>query len=445
MRYTEVLKFLEKRTWKKLAGWLERSIGPRTGGFHGFETVQADLAISGSGDHLLLVQAGILVWIAEGRPTNQPAQSWSATKKDIIADFQAMSVDQLGKYLDESQLWLEPAPVVVAQPVVVQPVRRPPPPPPGRPVMNTPAPRGNVNALASTLGSQIPAAAPRLNVGHAVHAPVSHTHAVTTPTAPSANRVVPHPPPPRARRLSKGPAKAPSSATELRALVEKMADLKNIVVSDIPLGYKKYLTEKLTNDLAEAPRGFLKDLAKRKGWLDVGKSVLTNKVGKCWGCASAAIYKLVADGAFDGVVIESMGVVDNDHHFVAVNRDSSTDVTKMSTWNAEAFIVDPWQANRLDWTTRAAGTPTKSQLCWSASDYPYKDSTMKSFCGFEPKDRTADRESLQAVGKSLHGAGVATGLAALQKCFVNHVSAKKKFRSACVCTGWCDTKDLVTG
>jgi len=436
MRYSEVLKFLEQRTWKKLAGWLERTIGPRSGGFPGFDTVQADLAISGSGDHLYLVQAGILYWIASGRPTNQPAQSWSATKKDIIADFQAMSVDQLGKYLDDTQLWVE-APPVVVQPAVVQPVRRPPPPPPGQ----------RVQTPVTAVRSHIPAPAPRLNVGHTahtVHQPVSHSHAVTTPASSAAGQVA-HPPPPPARRLSKGPAKAPNSAAELRALVEKMADLKNIVVSDIPLAYKKYLTEKLTNDLAEAPRGFLKDLSKPKGWLDVGKSVLTNKVGKCWGCASAAIYKLVADAAFDGVVIESMGVVDNDHHFVAVNRHPSTDLTRMSTWNGEAFIVDPWQANRLDWTTRAAGTPTKSQLCWSAGDYPYKDSTMKRFCGFDPKHRSGDRDNLQALGKSLHAAGIASGLAALQKCYVSHFSEKKKFKATCACTGWCDTKDAVTG
>jgi len=487
MRYKNALEFVEKN-WPALARWLEQQIGPRNSEP---SHVIADLAVMDRDSrHLFLVQAGLLVWIANGRPHG--SNNWANSKKEVTDRFLAMSSDALEQYLKDTQDSMAPqqvpTPSIPPRPnPVVQPASLPaqaqtrnpqpwfqdvvqaartPPTPAARPFhvvpqLNRsgaqPVPIPSRHAAVPP-SQQVPASPQILHpVGRTLPTPPART----LPTVPVSNRSgfqpAPTPrqpapvpparqlqtmpqPPARPRRISRGPALTRVNAEELIGTLEAMQELKTLMIADISLGrFGFYLTEKTTNQLAEQPKILLGRMENPEGWISLGRAVLTHKVGKCWSCAAAAIYKLVVVPEFDLVRFESVGATNNDHHFVVVNRDPGTDVTDISTWNADAFVVDLWQANLHGWHSRQPGSPTQSQLCWKPDEYPYKESPVKLYCAFEPADRARVKDSVQDVGKQLQGQAIAHGLKQLQTCYNEHF-LKGQRSATCTCSGWCDRK-----
>lgn len=119
-------------------------------------------------------------------------------------------------------------------------------------------------------------------------------------------------------------------------------------------------------------------------WADLGRRALENEYGRCFTCAGAAIYKLVMNPAFDGLVIESVGATTYDHHFVLVGRSAgavgSTDPP--TSEDRGVMVIDVWQANQ-------GGAPPACQ--WK--DYTYKNETeLKVFCVIKTEGRTQLRE-----------------------------------------------------
>jgi hypothetical protein len=223
-------------------------------------------------------------------------------------------------------------------------------------------------------------------------------------------------------------------------LIEEMADLKTIFVCDIPTGTSRgaYLTEKSTGSIVDMAKINIAKTTEPAGWLNLGRAVLTNRMGKCWSCAAAVIYKLVTDPRFDTVRIESIGAKGYDHHFVVINRNQG-DVTNMSTWNNEVILIDAWQANLDKWTKVPPDQPKAAKLCYGkTSDFPYK-SEIKCFCAFEPVDRRRHRDSAGEVGKFIQAAIIERSRRLLKECCENHLGRGLK-SSSCQVSGFCDKK-----
>jgi hypothetical protein len=111
MRYTSAFQFV-KKSYPALAAWLETSIGSPDVQFPDRSNVNADLAMSTTDAHASLVQGGILVWIASGRPLG--TDGWLPNKDAIKKMFLGMKDDELRAYLKSNN-----------EPVVSPPPQRP--------------------------------------------------------------------------------------------------------------------------------------------------------------------------------------------------------------------------------------------------------------------------------------------------------------------------------
>lgn len=446
MRYKNALNYLEKY-WPRTASWVEETVGPRDGEF---PQVNADLGVPGVGDRLFLVQCGLLIWIASGRPLGQPQNNWPGK---ILADIQKMFLnmndEDLKSYLGANEKLcvpvVQPPPIPSRQvlPTGRSPQLTQPPQLPSRQVL----PTGRTPQL--TQPPQIPLRQV-LPTGRTPQLPQPPqipprqglpTSNLAQPTGQASTIPMPSPLVVRPRRLSKGPTvTGGTNQAALMKWIEEMQDLKTIFVCDIPTGaFRVYLTERSTGALVDNSKINIADTSAPEGWLKLGRGVLTNRMGKCWSCAAAVIYKLVKDPRFDSVRIESIGAEGYDHHFVVINRDSSTNVTEMSTWNSDAILIDAWQANLDNWTGLRPDQPKAANLCYGkTSDFPYK-SQIRFFCAFEPADRSQHRESAGEVGKSVQGQTISGSWQKLKTCYVNHFGMNKK-NPSCEVSGFCDKK-----
>ena len=84
MRYKSAFAYV-KKGYPRLAAWLESSIGASEVQFPDRTNVNDDLAMSTANEHNSLVQGGILVWIASGRPLG--TDGWLTTKDAIKKHF----------------------------------------------------------------------------------------------------------------------------------------------------------------------------------------------------------------------------------------------------------------------------------------------------------------------------------------------------------------------
>jgi hypothetical protein len=475
MRYESALNYMEKH-WPKTAAWVEETLGSRS---NGPASINADLAVAAMGEHQSLVHGGLLVWIASGKPVNQPQNGWPCKDlREAQKMFMDMDDKALKAYLDGQEKSfapvIQPPPIPVRPPVTSNqpppiPMRPPvtnnqPPPfslhqpmassvpmplarsvpgnqPPPIPLRSSPPPgRGSpVNLpppinLPPPLTNRLP---PMPTVSSAIRTP--NVHSVPLPSMPSSSSSSPVPLSVRPRRLSKGPGILIDVA-ELVKWIEAMDDLKSIFVCDIPTGVQGvYLTEKSTTGLVDNSKINIARTDRQGGWLNLGRGVLTNRMGKCWSCAAAVIHKLVTDPRFDAVRIESIGASGYDHHFVVINRDSATTVADMSTWNKDAILIDAWQANLTGWTMADPSKSKKAQLAYLGGvDFPYK-SVVRFFCAFEPADRVQHREAAGEVGKSVQGATITRSWELMRKCYLEHFSRGVKSAS-CPVSGFCDKK-----
>jgi hypothetical protein len=486
MRYEEALKYLEV-TWPQTAAWVERTIGPRTSNL---PQVNVDLAVMSKGNHLSLVQCGLLIWIACNRPLNQPQNNWRGKSlAETQKMFLDMDEDALKAYLDDYEKSFAPAVQVPAVQVRTPPSSRPPgypppqpprnppqmamptggllqprppgtpPPQPPRMAMPTvglsqprlpgtppPQPSGNPPRMVMPSGGlsqpRSPGTPPPQPSGNpprmvmpsgGLSQPIQPAQTVATPMPISV------PVPPRPRRMSKGPSPVSGgNQAEMMKWIEEMQDLKTILVCDIPTQTSGvYLTERNTGSLVDNAKINIAKTGQPTGWLNLGRGVLTNRMGKCWSCAAAVIYKIVTDQRFDRVRIESIGAKNYDHHFVVINRDPSTDVANMGTWNKDAILIDAWQANLTNWLTTSPDRPKQAQLCYGkVSDFPYQ-SEIKFFCAFEPGNRSEHQGSAGQVGKFIHAATVRTSWGLLKTCFSEHYTKNQKNKS-CEVSGFCD-------
>ncbi len=234
------------------------------------------------------------------------------------------------------------------------------------------------------------------------------------------------------------PQGTPHTQEQILAAIEKMDDLRTILVCDIPIGPRLYIVEKTSSSLVDQAKINLAKVDNPAGWITLGRGVLTNQMGKCWSCAAAAIYRFVADPQFDRIRIESAGAAGYDHHFVVLNRTAGDG--KISTWNEQAVIVDLWQANLHNWDKRKPGTPTTAQLSYKCKDpdFPYGKGEMTFFCDFRPQDRAQQRADAGHVGKFVQANVANKAWESLSTCMNEHVLKKKKIGKACPCSGWCD-------
>ena len=118
MRYKSAFAYV-KKGYPTLAAWLESSIGGPEVQFPDRPKVNEDLAMSTANEHNSLVQGGILVWIASGRPLG--TDGWLTTKDAIKKHFTGMTDEQLRAYLKSNN-----------EPVLSPPPQRPLPAVPSR-------------------------------------------------------------------------------------------------------------------------------------------------------------------------------------------------------------------------------------------------------------------------------------------------------------------------
>lgn len=110
-------------------------------------------------------------------------------------------------------------------------------------------------------------------------------------------------------------------------------------------------------------------------WVKLGEMALSAEYGRCFSCAGVAILQLVKNPKFDGYVLESVGAVSYDHHFVLVGRDN---VGSSDPPGDNTLVVDIWQANQ------GADPP---MVLWK--DFTYnKETTLKVFCTIPAGDRS---------------------------------------------------------
>lgn len=458
MRYKNALIYLEKK-WPRSAAWVEQTIGPRDGNY---PQVNSDLAVSASGDHLFLVQSGLLIWIASGRPLNQPQNNWrGASLLEIQKMFLGMENEALKAYLASNEEIYEPivqAPSVPPRvPVATgSPTQSRPNPPGGGVPTGFPMPptllRPSPPHVPPTTG--LPPPPPPLTlpslgaIGASLQPPLPQSRAL--PPAPvstglpmqAAQIPVAVSPPVRPRRASRGPQVV--TPAEMMKWIEAMQDLKTIFICDIPTGTRGvYLTERSTGALADNAKVNIAKISNPDGWLNLGRSVLTNRMGKCWSCAAAVIHKIVTDSRFNSVRVESIGAKDYDHHFVVINRDPGTDVKNISTWNDGAILIDAWQANLNNWVDVSPGQAKETKLCYAkGDDFPYK-SEIKFFCAFEVHDRPQHRVTAKEVGifVSQQAQTIRASWERLKTCYQNHFLKGQK-NPSCPVSGFCDKRQV---
>jgi hypothetical protein len=447
--YRSTLKFIgETKGWKSLASEISATLAAEE------NRVESILSLGKieqrlDGPLIMLFRATLLVWEKEGRPT------WGIgnTKDQILNRLE-------GDHSEKTLVaWLQDEDRRAGQ--LVAPTNLPPPRPPRSPPGNV-VPTGLASPTAPpTIPRTIPVSPnpqlargilpsrpgvlpppPQTPITGRLPVPPPRTIPVPPTVQPTAPVVVP--PPPRGRRLSTGPA--PSAVQLLRrpdeimAGIEKMADLKAIFVCDIPTTTSRvYLTEVSSSALVDSSKVNLGNVRTASGWLILGKMVLTNRMGKCWSCAAAVVYKLVADPRFDAIRIESIGAVNFDHHFVVINRDPTTNVESMQTWNPDAILVDAWQANLQNWSSVDPLQPKDAQLAYTWKNFPYSESIVRFFCAFEPRDRATHRGALTSVGKFVQGDVVTKSWRALRTCYEEHYRKGQK-ALGCPVSGWCDKK-----
>jgi hypothetical protein len=110
-------------------------------------------------------------------------------------------------------------------------------------------------------------------------------------------------------------------------------------------------------------------------WVKLGEMALSAEYGRCFSCAGVAIFQLVKNPKFDGCVLESVGAVNYDHHFVLVNRDN---VGSSAPPGPNTLVVDIWQANQ------GSDPP---MVLWK--DFTYnKETELKVFCQIPAGDRS---------------------------------------------------------
>ena len=182
----------------------------------------------------------------------------------------------------------------------------------------------------------------------------------------------------------------------VRAQVQRWADeWSQIEVTDIPTGRMRgeyTFTDKdvySLSDRAQASQSMGTTPNKESTpefWLRLGHLVnmRTEKYGRCLNCAAAVIHTLIMDHHFEGRLIEHVGSVDHDHHFVLIGRPNADGRTSNGLENHAAWsdcaVIDVWDAN-------LPGSGGVHQYVKDAGSCRYTQGKMKLFAAFPANER----------------------------------------------------------
>ena len=377
MRYKSAFAYV-KKSYPTLAAWLESSIGGPEVQFPDRPKVNEDLAMSTANEHASLVQGGILVWIASGRPLG--TDGWLTTKDAIKKMFTGMTDEALRAYLKSNN-----------EPVVSPPLQRPlPAVPASRPVNTVQAVSTPVrNAVVQPNRNVV--VQPTRNVvvqpaGNAVVQPVTiptptlpQTQAVTTAvqgvrrrsahgptlgqTGGMPTNVVPLAAPATAQSFSKclpdqGPGTMTSAPGDL--IKQKRQPLEALCAYAVG-DAKRFNGPKAARDKEDALRSNpsrLKPMQAAEqaagGVIHYPQSKLKSAYDKtveaqgavCTTFALCAAYLLTGGARQSGKVrVEIIGVARNlgTHMYVVCGR-AGNNLADLSTWGSNAVIVDLWAA-----------------------------------------------------------------------------------------------------
>jgi len=132
-------------------------------------------------------------------------------------------------------------------------------------------------------------------------------------------------------------------------------------------------------------------------WARLGFDTLVKGYGRCLHNAGVAFFTLCLDPAYDGLVIESVGNPDVDHHFLVIGRHTpgklraaGTEPEDIDALGAGGFCLDNWEAN-CDQQNSGADDPTRATR-WE--DFAYKHHELVMFSMAFPDKRAALRAEL---------------------------------------------------
>jgi hypothetical protein len=347
MLYATAFAFI-KKNYPNLAAWLQSAIGAPDAAFPDLQNVNADLVIGpASPDRTNLVRGGILVWIASGRPLG--SDGWMRTKDEVRKMFIGMKDDELKAYLKSNNEWQpEPqTPVVPARPVrTVQQVSTP-----ARTAVVQPATRTPVMPQTPVVQTAVQGRR------RSAHGPA------TGQTGGTPANVVPLAAPTATASFSKclpdqGPGTMTSSPTDL--IKQKRKELEALCLYAVG-DAKRFNGPKPAQDKEDALRSNENRLKPMKAAEQAAggvihypqsklKSAYDNTVkaegAVCTTFALCAAHVLTGGTRQSGKVrVEIIGVARNlgTHMYVVCGR-AGKNLADLSTWGANAVIVDLWAA-----------------------------------------------------------------------------------------------------